>query len=59
MPGVDIDDEITEFLKNWKTEDQLDIPTFLRRPLLNQRRLTTTQSTKKTTKTSAQQPLFR
>ena len=59
MPGVDIDDEIAEFLKNWKTEDQLDIPTFLRRPLFNQRRSTTTQSTKKTTKTSAQQPLFR
>ena len=59
MPGVDIDDEIAEFLKNWKTEDQLDIPTFLRRPLVNQRRLTTTQSTKKTAKTSAQQPLFR
>ncbi len=33
------DDELTEFLKEWKTEDQLDIPAFLRRPLFNQRRL--------------------
>jgi len=39
VPGANKDDEITEFLKEWKTEDQLDIPAFLRRPLFNQRRL--------------------
>jgi len=39
LPGDDNkEDEITEFLKEWKSEDQLDIPAFLRRPLYNQKR---------------------
>ncbi|HEY91419.1 MAG TPA: cell division protein FtsZ [Dehalococcoidia bacterium] len=39
LPGDDKkEDEITEFLKEWKSEDQLDIPAFLRRPLYNQKR---------------------
>jgi cell division protein FtsZ len=46
LPGANVDEEITEFLKGWKSEDQLDIPTFLRRPLFNQRRLASTQPTK-------------
>jgi len=39
LPGEDKEDEITEFLKEWKSEDQLDIPSFLRRPLYNQKRV--------------------
>ncbi len=58
VPGSNIDDDIAEFLKNWKSEDQLDIPTFLRRPLYNQRRLSTTTQSTKPGKTPAQQPLF-
>ena len=55
VPGANQDDEITEFLKEWKTEDQLDIPAFLRRPLVNQRRLAAAPSTKtKTSKTPSQ-----
>ena len=58
MPGANRDDEITEFLKEWKSEDQLDIPAFLRRPLFNQRRLASTP-TVKTNKTPLQHPLLR
>jgi len=39
MPGDNKNDEINEFLKDWKKEDQLDIPAFLRRPMYNQRRM--------------------
>ena len=56
-PGRNVDDEIADFLKDWKSEDQLDIPTFLRRPLFNQRRLTTTQPDKPA-KNPIQQSLF-
>jgi len=38
LPGDNKEDEISEFLKEWKSEDQLDIPSFLRRPLYNQKR---------------------
>ncbi len=58
VPGASRDDEMAEFLKEWKDEDQLDIPAFLRRPLFNQRRLATTKSSKVDTKPS-QQSLFR
>ncbi len=57
VPGTNKDDEIMEFLKEWKSEDQLDIPAFLRRPLFNQRRLAT-PSTVKTGKTPSQHPLL-
>jgi len=57
LPGASIDDEMAAFLKDWKSEDQLDIPAFLRRPLFNRRRLSTTQSIK-ASKTS-KQPLNR
>ncbi len=57
MPGASLDDELTEFIKEWKTEDQLDIPSFLRRPLLNQRR-SAVPSTKLAEKPT-QQSLFR
>ena len=43
MPGDNKEDEIAEFLKDWKSEDQLDIPAFLRRPLYNQQRVPTTR----------------
>jgi cell division protein FtsZ len=56
LPGDNKDDEITEFLKECKNEDQLDIPAFLRRPLYNQRRAPA-QST--TTPNPTTQPLFR
>ncbi|MCK4862884.1 MAG: cell division protein FtsZ [Dehalococcoidales bacterium] len=36
------EDEITKLLKNMKTEDELDMPSFLRRPLFSHRRHTTT-----------------
>ena len=45
VPGSSKDDEISEFLKEWKSEDQLDIPAFLRRPMFNQRRLSVTPKT--------------
>jgi len=60
MPGVGQDDEMAEFLKEWKDDDQLDIPAFLRRPLFNQRRLATAPSPKVDTDAKpSQQPLFR
>jgi len=58
LPGEENkDDEITEFLKEWKSEDQLDIPAFLRRPLYNQRRVPGSQPT--TSSKPKTQPLFR
>jgi cell division protein FtsZ len=40
MGGADLnkEDEVTELLKSLKSEEQLDVPSFLRRPLFNQRR---------------------
>ncbi len=38
------EDELTKLLKNMKTEDELDMPSFLRRPLFSHRRHTTTPS---------------
>jgi cell division protein FtsZ len=35
------DEELNRFLKELKTEDELDVPSFLRRPLFNQRRVVT------------------
>jgi cell division protein FtsZ len=37
------DEQLTNILKNMKTEDELDMPSFLRRPLFSHRRLPTTQ----------------
>ncbi|MCK4273505.1 MAG: cell division protein FtsZ [Dehalococcoidales bacterium] len=36
------EDELTKLLRNMKTEDELDMPSFLRRPLFNHRRHTIT-----------------
>jgi cell division protein FtsZ len=38
------EDELTKLLKGMKTEDELDVPSFLRRPLFSHRRHTTTPS---------------
>jgi len=40
------EDEQTQLLKNLKSEEELDIPSFLRRPLFNHRRQAITPSTK-------------
>jgi cell division protein FtsZ len=45
--GASQDEELTQLLKELKKEGELDIPSFLRRPLFNQRRQTLpTQATK-------------
>ena len=36
--GVNRDDDINKFLKGLKSEEELDVPSFLRRPLFSQRR---------------------
>ena len=41
------DDELTNLLKNMRTEDELDMPSFLRRPLFNHRRQTPVPQTQK------------
>ncbi|MFH1647441.1 MAG: cell division protein FtsZ, partial [Chloroflexota bacterium] len=41
MGKNDEEDEITKLLKGMKTEDELDVPSFLRRPLFSHRRHTT------------------
>jgi len=38
QPGKAEEDELTSLLKGMKTEDELDVPSFLRRPLFNHRR---------------------
>jgi cell division protein FtsZ len=39
--GTDRDEEMNKFLKGLKTEDELDVPSFLRRPIFNHRRQAT------------------
>ncbi len=38
MPGVSQEEELTQMLKGLKSEDELDVPSFLRRPLFSHRR---------------------
>jgi len=38
LPGVDREDELNKLLKGMKTEEELDMPSFLRRPLFSHRR---------------------
>ena len=40
------EDEVTQFLKDLKNEEELDVPSFLRRPLFSHRRQAVTPSTK-------------
>jgi len=46
MAGVSREDEFIELLKGLKSEEELDVPAFLRRPLFSHRRQALTQSTK-------------
>jgi len=46
MPEVTRDEELAQFLKGLKSEDELDVPSFLRRPLFSHRRQAITPSTK-------------
>ena len=46
LAGVSQDEELSQFLKGLKSEDELDVPSFLRRPLFSHRRQAITPSTK-------------
>ena len=47
MAGISRDEELTEFLSSLKkSEDELDVPSFLRRPLFSHRRQVVTSATK-------------
>jgi len=46
MAGVTRDEELNQFLKGLKSEEELDVPSFLRRPLFSHRRQAITPSTK-------------
>jgi cell division protein FtsZ len=44
--GADTDDEVMQLLKGLKSEEELDVPSFLRRPLFSHRRQVITPTTK-------------
>ena len=46
MVGVSEDEELSQILKGIKSEEELDVPSFLRRPLFSHRRQAITPSTK-------------
>ncbi len=46
MPGVSREDEFSQLLKGLKSEEEMDVPAFLRRPLFSHRRQAITPSTK-------------
>jgi len=46
MPGVSREDELAQLLKGIKTEEEMDVPSFLRRPLFSHRRQAITPSTR-------------
>ncbi len=48
MPEVCQEDEFSDLLKGLKNEEELDVPSFLRRPLFEHRRLAATQTVKLT-----------
>jgi cell division protein FtsZ len=52
MLGTMEDEEITKLLRSLKVEDELDVPSFMRRPLFNERRNmpSVTQTSKTQTK---------
>ncbi|MFC2066039.1 cell division protein FtsZ [Chloroflexota bacterium] len=52
------DDELSRLLKGLKSEEELDVPSFLRKPLFSHRRQVTTPSTKSEVKASSQTSLF-
>jgi len=46
LAGASREDELNQFLKGLKSEEELDVPSFLRRPLFSHRRQAITPSTK-------------
>ena len=59
VPGQTEEDEFTRMLKGLKSEEELDVPSFLRRPLFSHRRQTVTPSTQpEPLPTRAQSHLF-
>jgi cell division protein FtsZ len=57
MAGLGKEDEISDFLNNLKkSEDELDVPSFLRRPLFSHRRQVMTPSNKITRPSSLETP---
>jgi len=46
LAGASQEEELTQFLKGLKNEDELDVPSFLRRPLFSHRRQAVTSATK-------------
>jgi len=56
LTGVSREDEFNQLLKGLKSEDELDVPSFLRRPLFSHRRQAITPSTKLTTKAPMHTP---
>ena len=46
LAGVSREEELNQFLKGLKSEEELDVPSFLRRPLFSHRRQAITPSTK-------------
>ncbi len=46
LPGANREDELNKLLKGMKTEEELDMPSFLRRPLFNHRRQSIPATTK-------------
>ncbi len=46
LPGVGREEELNQFLKGLKSEDELDVPSFLRHPLFSHRRQAITPMTK-------------
>jgi cell division protein FtsZ len=46
LAGVSREDEFTQLLKGLKSDEELDVPAFLRRPLFSHRRQPITESTK-------------
>jgi len=51
LAGVSREDEFTQLLKGLKSEEELDVPAFLRRPLFSHRRQPIPETTKKLVET--------
>ena len=56
MVGAAAEDELSHFLKGLKSEEELDVPSFLRRPLFSHRRQAVPTATK-LIKSSSQDPI--
>lgn len=59
MPDNKREEAIGEFLKEWKSEDQLDIPAFMRRSMYDQRRPAAPAPAAPATTKSTTHPLYR